>query len=76
MMCREIQSGTIVTDADFFRNGELYELPDRQELDQGVQFVVDRSSEGLFTCGEHQRFGVRASGPPLAIVGESLPVNL
>ena len=57
-------------DADFFRNGLLYDLPQRVNFPgAGVRFVVSPSSEGNFTCGRENSFSRIISNPPLTIVG-------
>ena len=60
----------LLEDADFFRNGVLYELPGRSNIDgRGVGFVIDRSSEGNFACGQQGNSTVITSFP-LTIVGK------
>ena len=61
-------NNSIAVNANFYRNDELCnDLPRRRNVSgQGVTFIVDRQSEGDFTCGES---GL-VSDPPQTIVGE------
>ena len=61
-------NNSIAVNANFYRNDELYNnLPQRRNFSQGVVFIVDRQSEGDFTCGESSGL---VSDPPQTIVGE------
>lgn len=65
--CVDAFNGVLIEDPKFFRNGVLYNLPQRAVIpNMGVRFVVDRSSEGNFSCGEEGRTSV----PAATIVGE------
>ena len=65
--CRSVSDDTLVLGASFFRNGLPYNLPDGEVIPNlGVRFVVDKWSEGNFTCGEEGQI----STPPQTIVGE------
>lgn len=69
LICSDASNGELVLNALFFRNGLQYDIPDRADIPgRGVRFVVDRTSEGNFTCGEQGS----TSTPPRAIVGEQL----
>lgn len=60
-------NGTLALGASFFRNGTLYDIPGATAVTgRGVRFVVDRYSEGNFTCGVEGS----TSSPPQTIVGE------
>jgi hypothetical protein len=62
MKCKDSFYATLVLNALFFRNGLRYNA---MVSLMGVSFVVDRSSEGNFTCGDE-----RIRSPPVTIVGE------
>jgi hypothetical protein len=72
MECRDSSDDTLVLDALYFRNGLQYELPNAMVVNRvGVRFVVDRSSEGNFTCGTGEE-SFRSS-PPITIIGKAVP---
>lgn len=67
LVCVDASNGELVLDASFFRNGVLYTFSQGAVIPRlGVRFVVDRSSEGNFTCGEVGR----TRSPGQTIVGE------
>ncbi len=70
MECSNVVGGDLVRDPDFFRNRLLFDLPQMQVIDNlGVRFIVDRSSEGNYSCGRETGFGVDSSAPPMTIIG-------
>lgn len=72
LRCADTLDDTLIEDAKFFRNGVRYDLPRKEVVSgsgssqSGVSFVVDRLSEGNFTCGVE---GI-TSVPDQTIVGK------
>ena len=71
MVCTQLPENNIVTDVDFFRNGNPFPLSMRRNMmGVGVFFTVDRDSEGNFTCGRVRGFERIQSATQWTLVGE------
>lgn len=68
LRCIFTYNNSLAVNANFYHNNELFnKLPQRRNISEGVIFIVDRQSEGDFTCGEGDSL---ISDPPQTIVGE------
>ena len=71
LTCALLPENVIATGVDFFRNGRPFLLLQSSRIASqgGVAFVVDRSSEGSFTCGRKTSSEWVQSTPPKSIIG-------